>query len=193
MSNSELKALREYLTQIPPGAVSSIEEIPGRLARCWDALTITDTHGMRSDKLYRIEQVWWSSPRLSFEIERHSGTVKGSVDAEVQTWIIDLDQRTASYEGSRKRLARELQAGLKVKPLVAEIVHLIEDRTNNEHLRWPSDSRVRVLIEKIIPDSAAQQTVAGRRRRFCKQLEPALKQRGWELVSGTSSHTYQRV
>jgi len=193
MSNSELNALREYLIQIPRGAISSIEEIPGRLARCWDALTITDTHGMRSDKLYRIEQVWWSSPRLSFEIELHGGTVKGSVDAEVQTWIIDLDQRTASYEGSRKRLARELQTRLKVKPLVAEIVHLIEDRTNDEQLRWPSDSRVRVLIEKIIPDSAAQQTVAGRRRRFCKQLEPALKQRGWELVSGTSPHTYQRV
>ena len=193
MSNSELEALREYLTQIPPGAVSSIEEIPGRLARCWDALTITDTHGMRSDKLYRIEQVWWSSPRLSFKIKHPGGTVKGSVDAEVQTWIIDLDQRTASYEGSRKRLVRERQAGLKVKPLVAEIVHLIEDRTNDEQLRWPSDSRVRVLIEKIIPDSAAQQTIAGRRRRFCKQLEPALKQRGWELVSGTSSHTYQRV
>lgn len=193
MSNSELNALREYLIQIPRGAISSIEEIPVRLARCWDALTITDTHGMRSDKLYRIEQVWWSSPRLSFEIELHGGTVKGSVDAEVQTWIIDLDQRTASYEGSRKRLARERQARLKVKPLVAEIVHLIEDRTDDEQLRWPSDSRVRVLIEKIIPDSAAQQTVAGRRRRFCKQLEPALKQRGWELVSGTSSHTYQRV
>ena len=193
MSNSQLKALREYLTQIPPGAISSIEEIPGRLAGCWDALTITDTHGMRSDKLYRIEQVCWSPPRLSFEIALHGGTVKGSVDAEVQTWIIDLDQQTASYEGSRKRLVRERQAGLNVKPLVAEIVHLIEDRTDDEQLRWPSDSRVRVLIEKIVPDSAAQQTVAGRRRRFCKQLEPALKQRGWELVSETSPHTYQRV
>ncbi len=193
MSNQNLTALRQYLDGIASGEVSELEQLPDLLARCWNALMIADMHGMKPEKLDRMEQVRWNQPILSFDIERHGGTVKGSVYAEVQTWSIDVELLTASCTSGGKRLKRERQQRLKVEPLAEKVVHLIEGRRDDERLHWLSDSHVRVLIGNIIPDGTPQQTVVGRRKRFSKCLEQALKQRGWVKVSGTSPHTYQRV
>ena len=194
MTNLHFDALREYLKGIPTGAIPSTNEVSTLLARCWDALKITNRQGMRPDKLHRMEEVDWDPPRLSFLIERHGGTVRGSVNAEVQGWIIDVEQQIGSCTDSGTRLVGERKARLNFAPLVEQVVLIIEDRKEDSRLQWLSDSRVRVGIGAIIPsDSGAQQTVAGRRRRFGKLLEQALQHQGWQLVSGTSAHTYQRV
>ena len=193
MANQNCTALRTYLDGIGAGDVSELDGLPALIAKCWNALTIADAQGMKPEKLDRMEQVRWNPPLLFFEIERHGGMVKGSVYAEIQAWRIDVQTLTASCGSGGKRLKRARQQRLKVEPLVEMVVQLIEAGADDERLHWQSDSYVRVLIGKIIPDGTLQQTIAGRRKRFGKCLEQALKQFGWVKASCTSSHTYRRV
>ncbi len=190
MTNQNCTDLRRFLNRIAPGIVSEWEELADLLTRCWNALMIEDTHGMTSAKLDRMEQIRWNPPLLSFDIERHGGTVKGSVYAEIQTWNINVETQTASCTPGGKRLKRARQQRLNMAPLVVDVVQLIKGRRANERLHW-RDARVRVLIEKIIPHGVSQQTVATRRKRFSMCLEQALKESGWVKVPGTSPHTYE--
>lgn len=53
----------------------------------------------------RMESVTWTPPILTFRIERHSGTVNGSVYAEMQCWDVDCEQMSANYNLSIPRNA----------------------------------------------------------------------------------------
>lgn len=194
MIDQDCTDLRKYLDGSAPRNLSGWDELPDLLASCWDIWMTADTHGMTPEKLGRMEQVTWNPPKLSFDIERHGGIGKGSINAEIQTWSIIVGTTlTASCNLSGKRLKRKGQQKLKVEPLVVNVVHLIEGRMNDERLHWLSDSRVQVLIGKIIPEGSPSQTNAGRRKRFSKCLEHALKQCDWIKVSGTAAHTYEFI
>jgi hypothetical protein len=76
-----------------------------------------------------------------------------------------------------------MQPRLNVKPIVEEIAGLIVDRQQDSRLKWNSDGSVRVLIGKILPsDSAENQTLQGRRKRFRTELERLLANQGWHEV-----------
>lgn len=71
-----------------------------------------------------------------------------------------------------------------MKPLAKEVARLISERQEDPRVKWHEDGRVRVHVGKIIPDNAAQQTVAGRRKRFWESLDGLLA-RDWKR-SGTA-------
>lgn len=180
-----LNKLRTYLNQIPVGPIADTSAVEDHLAASWHDLK-QDDGGMEGYKLRgRMESVAWNAPFLQFEIERHGGTVNGSVYAEVQQWTVNIETAEASVERGRRRQVEAKAKPLKVEPIADELMHIIAECQNDPRLKWDGDSRVRIMIAEVIP-ATNQQTTSGRRKRFWKALEQKSQSHGWKRVSSRS-------
>jgi hypothetical protein len=192
---AELNRLRDFLKTLPSGEIQEVSEskVEELLSARWDDLS-TDDEGMEGYKLgNRMEAVKWEPPILTFEIERHGGTVLGSVQAEVQCWTVDVEQGSATVGFSpRKRLVGVRRKPLKVGPIADEIVKLVIAGKEVSRLKWYGPTKVRVLPDKILPLGLTipKETLQGRRKRLGKAIEDGLASHGWKKVS--SQHTYER-
>lgn len=182
---STLEDLRTYLVSVPTGVVKSSDEIARRLSLCWHELAAGGYGGMEGSKIYsplfpynRMESVTWNPPLLRFDIERHGATVAGSIFADVQSWVINLEKGTAILEGVRKRQLGSRAKSLDTAAIACEITKLIRSGNRDNRLKWKSETCVRVLVGVVIP-ATNKQTTAGRRKRFWAALEKELKQHGW--------------
>src|SRR5713101_1397585 len=103
---------------------------------------------MCADKLYRLEDLEWNPPVLSFVIERHGGTVKGSTRGKLQLWQVNLEKGIAQCNPNYSfRQLTPRDPALRVEPIAEEIAHLIKEKKENEKLKWNADrARVRVLV-----------------------------------------------
>jgi len=136
-----------------------------------------------SKLLGRMESICWNPPVLSFTIERHGGTVLGSTRAELQYWQVNVENLSATCSTGRHSQLVPMRPKLNVKPIALEIVSLILHRQKDSRLKWNSDGSVHVLIGAILSsDSAAKQTLEGRRKRFRREVEQLLTTRGWRKV-----------
>lgn len=176
--------LRTYLATVQPGKITDTTNLGPLLAACWDEFT-GDDGGMEGSKLLsRMEDVTWQPPLLSFAVERHGRTVAGSTRADLQGWTVNVEKKTTLCEPLGHRQVHPMQHRLKVEPLVEEVVRLIVTKQKDQRLQWHDDGSVKVLVGKIIPaDSAAKQTLAGRRKRFREKLTERLKAEGWVVIS----------
>jgi hypothetical protein len=138
--------------------------------------------------LGRTEEMRWTPPHLTFDIERHGGTVSGSVYAEIQSWTLDLEKKTATVEMTGRRQLRAKNKATKTKPLAETVAKLILDKTSDPRLLWKPDGKVRVEIEKVIP-TTNQQTTSSRRKRFRTDLQEVLRAHGWRM---TTINTFER-
>lgn len=179
-----MQKLLEYLKSIPPGDVTDVGTLDSLLAACWEELEGSDAEGMEPYKLLnRMERISWDPPELNFTIERHGGTVLGSTRAELQTWKVNFETRSAICGIGGHRQLRPMSPKLNVKPIAEEIVGLILRRQQDSRLKWNPDGSVRVLIGNIIAaGSSPQQTLVGRRRRFREEVERLLTNHGWHNV-----------
>jgi hypothetical protein len=166
--------LREFLQAQPAGPVVD-ETLVGVLMDAWDSLNRDDTR-MEAFKLRRIEAPSWDGSMLRFSVERHGWTALGSTRAEMQHWVVDPRAGTAVLERSTHRQLEPMAPRLDVRPLVAEVAALIVDGVDDERLKWSADGTVVTVRigEIILAESAARQTVTGRRRRFRAALDEAL-------------------
>jgi hypothetical protein len=179
----ELRYLKKYLEQIPPGRIEETADLEKLLAKCWHDLD-GDDGGMQGYKIFgRLENVFWDPPEISFTIERHGATVMGSTRSEIQSWTVNVDLGTANFCVPGYRQVYERQTALNVVPIAKEIAQLILEHKNDDRLKWYDDDQVRVLIGKILPErSAFKQTLQGRRRRFRKNLTKRLITEGWNEI-----------
>jgi len=191
-----LTQVRNYLETLTPGNLSDDQrgELESLLISCWGSLLGSEDGGMSADKLSRrTEGMEWKPPILSFSIERHGGTVLGSIKGEIQGWSIDLDRERASFTIIGHRQLRPSAKPLDVKPLANEIAALIKDGRNDDRLAWKGANKVRVEVGKIIPESFPAQTTSGRRKRFRKVLETVLAPSGWTPSKSGSHLFFERV
>src|SRR5262249_51543313 len=105
------------------------------LSMCGDPCDGDDSAGMAADKLARIEKPRWDTPVLSFLLERHGGLVVGSSRAEVQSWEVSLETRTASSRDVGHRQKCLMERGLKVGPIANRLMQQV---LNHEGGRLPS-------------------------------------------------------
>lgn len=97
---------------------------------------------------------------------------------------------TTVEKGAGRRQVRPPQPRLDVKPLAAELFAAILAGHQDDRLKWEGDSKVRVLIGKIIPQgSAVKDTLAGRRKRLRDELTRLLTEAGWKLIT---ANVYER-
>ena len=195
MKQERLIEIRGRLDELSRGqAKLPVGEAASLLSEIWDDLCGSDDTSMSTEKLHRLEEPVWESPVLRFKMERHGGTVMGSSRADMYTWSINLRDGSARCTEDGYRQIYRRQKPLRVGPLCEKVVALIESGRDHEYLKWSADKgRVTVRIGEVIPNDAVEQTVVGRRKRFRKALEPALSERGWRLVSGTTANTYERI
>jgi hypothetical protein len=189
-----IEALRQYLAGLSCGPVEESFEVARLLAPCWHLFDGSHREGMDGSKLHgRMESLTWEPPVLSFQIERHGGTVNGSSRAEVQGWDLNIDNMTAVPTVGSYRQVKPRAAALSIEPLVDDVVACVLGGTDTHHLRWdPKSGHARVLIGKVIANSGPKATVQGRRNRFAKKLQERLLELGWEQVPGKAAHTFRR-
>ena len=134
--------------------------------------------------LRRMEAVAWDAPVLSFRIERHGQTALGSSRASIDAWTLDIDKMTTTAEkGVGRRQVRPPLPRLDVNLLAAELCAAVTAGQPDDRLKWEGDSKVRVLIGKVIPErSAVKDTLAGRRKRLRDELTRLLASAHWKLV-----------
>ena len=183
MSNPHLCQLRDHLRSLSPGAISDVETLERLLARCWHDLDGADDQAMEASKLHgRLEAPHWKPPRLTFQVERHGGTVRGSTRAEVQSWEVDVDAETAQPSRAATRQVHPMSPRMDVVPLAGEIADAMVAGGPDDRLHWHDDRSVGIRIGRIIPDDGSKQTVASRRKRFRKALEALVATKGWRQV-----------
>jgi hypothetical protein len=167
-------AFRELLFGLPVGPVDR-DRLVDVLTGAWDRLD-RDDRSMAAFKLKRLEVPYWDGSMLTFAVERHGGTVLGSTRADVQHWAVDPRAATARIVRRTHRQLSAMAPRLDVRPLAVDVAALILAGVSDDRLKWsPDGATVTVRIGRIIPDdSAARQTVTGRRRRFRAALEEEL-------------------
>lgn len=179
---SNLRAMLS-LRRNGPLAATVIPTVEGLLAEVWDDLA-GDDGGMNPDKLRgRMEAIAWNPPILSFFIERHGVAVLGSSRAEVQEWVVDLDQRSKAIKSVGRRQVRPMQAKLDMAPIAQELADAILAERQDDRLKWIGENQVRLLIGKVLAArSVAKETLAGRRKRLREGVARAVASAGWKMV-----------
>jgi hypothetical protein len=187
-----LAALQQYLALLPSGTPDP-EQLEPLLFQAWDAFEFEgDETNMAADKLIgRMEDPLWDPPTLSFKIERHGPTVKGSSRAELHRWQLDVSHARAIVTRKSYRQVSPRQPPFDVNAAADEIANLIATGRKDARLRWRETGRVQVLIGKILPrGSAVRETLADRRRRLAGVLSEKLAASGWVGLAGAPPHTY---
>ena len=187
-----VEELRRLLRTLASGPVRSRDEVSALLAAAWGCFPGSAETSMEPWKVQRAENLRWEPPVLSFEIERHGGTVCGSTRAEIQRWEVNLETLRACYYSAGRRQLHPADKSLDTKRLASEVADQIGRCGKVKYLQWLSESRVRVLVGVLIP-ATNRQTTAGRRKRFATQLQELLQACGWRRALGTAPHTYKKL
>lgn len=187
-----IKAFSERLQSLESGPIDNMSaEITSLLATAWDSFAGNNETKMAARKIHRAEKLCWYPSILSFEIERHGGTVMGSTRAEIQRWEVNLKTLEISCETVSHRQIEPMDRRLDTKRLAAEVAALIVSNSEHVLLKWLGTDKVRVNISEVIPQTYVR-TTTSRRKRFRKQLTAELEKQGWEPVLGTAPNTYQK-
>ena len=179
-----MEQLSEHLESLQAGAISDTGKLESLLAACWNQFDGSGAEGMAGDKVNsRIEKVVWNPPILSFDIERHGGTVLGSTRAERHRWEVNIAERTANCQNVGYKQLQPMSPRVNVAPIAEEIVRLIRDRQQDERLQWNDDGSVRIQIAKVLlRGSLVKQTLDGRRKRFRAKVDELLSTANWKSV-----------
>ncbi len=182
--NHDISELRDFLESIQPGPVPQElkEELIALLEPCWHIFVGSHDSSMDADKIDRMEAPKWSPPNLSFIIERHGATTLGSTRAELQGWLINLDEGTASCSPAGYRQVKSKAAPWKAGPIGEELARLILEGKEDPRLKWLNKSKVILQTQLIIPgySFSPKETLTYRRKRLYEAMEKLLTPSGWQ-------------
>lgn len=136
-------SLKDFLMNAQaPGSDLDREQIEFLLAQAWPSLRGSRAGGMQPHKIRgRTEALCWNPSQLTFEIERHGGTVNGSTRAEMQQWCVDVSAHTAEIVSTRRRQLLAMASRVNVKQPAAIIAEAIlknqEVRLAEKVSGWP--------------------------------------------------------
>jgi hypothetical protein len=178
------------LNEVSDGELN--EDVASRLSKlltsCWASFDGSSETSMAAHKLDgRAHRFRWKSPILTFEIDRHGGTVNGSTRADRQEWTIDVEKRTARAEKIDFRQLTARAPSFKAEPVVSDFMNVISQRLTTPpgwNLKWISDDEIRVVVRSLLPDPYGfKQTIEGRAKRLRKRLIDEMASNGWQVAS----------
>lgn len=185
---SDIDKLIAYLKNVPPGEITgdNLKNVFSMLCDCWDQLDGSNDTSMNAYKLDRATAFKFFPPhKITFEIERHGAVMMGSIYAEIQGWIVELENKKAYPGGvSRKKAICERDANMDVCKLAEGIANDIINRNlSSQYLQWKTNNKVHVIkICDIIPHTK-KQTTQNRRKKFRDKLEELISKHGWKTPS----------
>jgi hypothetical protein len=199
-----MEKLISFLSSVPLGPIPATmcDEIFNLVVASWDNFSGSGETSMGAWKIQRDdgpEDVIWDPPCLSFVIERHGGTVLGSIRADRQRWTLNLESRTAGHLTIGFRQLRPNAPKLDVKPLADNVCKAVREGpssasrlVSNDIVVWRSEDEVRVYHGKIVGGEYPQ-AISGRRKRLRADLKTKMKVIGWDLVSVGQWLTFRRT
>ena len=150
------------------------------LANCWQLLKGSSDQSTWANKIHRIENLLWKAPILSFQLERHGGTVNGSSRANIHSWKVNINTASATIIKTGHCQLYTMSPRFNAKSCAKEIADKILNKIQDETLNWDANLEYVVLnIGKIVPDGGANQTIQGRRKRFRDALESIMLTHNW--------------
>jgi hypothetical protein len=178
-----VQALSAYLNSFPANTVKFPDEsklkILELLKDCWPWLKGSGEAKTFANKLFRAENLRWKPPILTFQLERHGGTVNGSSRAELHYWHVDLEQSTATIDKTGRRQLKKMAPRMDTQLKAQEVADNILNERDHSSLNWENNREyVVIVIDKIIP-KAVPQTTQTRRQRFRKELNKIMLEQGW--------------
>jgi hypothetical protein len=183
--------LKNYLANIEPGKVVDDFELESLLEKQWNTLAGSDDGGMNADKLLgRMEDIDWDPPFVSFVIERHGARCCGSSRAELQCWRVNVNEQTAQMGTIEHRQLAPMATLIRTGPIAEELARLIIEGKDDERLKRRPNGLVELRMGKIFPATGPKQTVAGRRKRLRRDIEPLLAEHGMVKVR---ANVFQRI
>lgn len=174
---------------MPDGPIKGDQQptVERLLADAWEDFGAPEEGGMAGYKLHgRTEKLRWQRPLISFEIERHGGTARGSTRAEVQGWCVNVDTGEALPTRKGRRQIHPMAKAVRIEPSVDELVRKIQSRGTHPALEWLDDSHIRVTVSRISEleiNSTPKATAAGRSRRLRVSLAKRLAELGWDHIA----------
>lgn len=194
---SPVELLRAFLMSLPPGPVREVGKLEELLGDAWPDIHGSDAAGMRAYKLAgRIENPVWQPPHLSFDIERHGATVKGSTRAELQGWGIDITTMTATCATVGRRQLYAMAPPFRKKDaeaLAKELAAKVASGRKDVRLEWKSPDCVKVLISAAVPSGGGKQTETARRKRFAPYLRKEMANVGWKERPPPPYYIFERA
>jgi hypothetical protein len=150
-----MEELTYYLNTLDPGPVEMTTHLERLfLAKVWGDL-VGDQGGVIGHKLLgRMEHVVWNPPILTFDIERHGRTVRGSTRGELQRWTVDLARQTATCRSTGHRQMSPMAKRVDVRPVADDVADKIVIGEAHDWLHWFGDGRVRIEMGKIFPEES---------------------------------------
>jgi hypothetical protein len=167
-----MESLRQHLAGLEPGPIDK-ERLLEVLMPAWASLEGSSEEAMHAGKLSRLEDPYWAPPLLRFSTERHGATVLDSTDAELQSWIVDVDAGSATIGSAGRRKLRKAAPRLDVKSIARELAGVIRTGADDPRVERKADGSVKVLTREFLP-AAVKQTMEGRRSRFYETLDAEL-------------------
>ena len=137
----------------------------------------------------------WQPFSLTFQIERHGGTVMGSTRAELHTWRVDIEDLNVECLTTARRQLAPMSKPFKEKDaadLAKEIADKISNQQQDSCLKWSGPNRVKVIINEIVPSGGGKQTEAGRRKRFAPHLRREMEKLGWRELPSPPYYVFER-
>jgi hypothetical protein len=180
-----VQALSAYLNSFPANTVKfpnqSKLKILELLKDCWPWLKGSGEAKTFANKLFRAENLRWKRPILTFQLERHGGTVNGSSRAELHYWHVDLEQSTATINKTGRRQLEKMAPRMDTQLKAQEVAANILNERDHPSLSWENNREyVVIAIGEIITETeVVPQTTQGRRRRFRGDLEEIMLEQGW--------------
>ena len=191
-NKNSIELLKQHLSEAEVGYPADPGQIVELLADAWDQFDKFDDTKMAGYKLFRrMENVTWKPPCLSFQIERHGATVLGSTRADLYTWSVDLDRRTAEIIGKNRRQLYPTAKPIRVKPIAEDVGDRICKGKDDPRLTWiEAGQKVRVILTSCFPEGACKMTTENRTRNLRKALNAYLNPIGWQQESPTGSPVF---
>jgi hypothetical protein len=172
--------LKRLLAHRSSGPIENRDEVCRLLAQAWENLDGSDAEATFAVKLCRAENMQWELPVLTFDLERHPQTVRGSTRASVHSWTVNLDRRTAVCMANGIRQISPIAPRLDLQSVGEELAQAILAGKEDRRLAWKGPGRVRVLLAEVIPDGP-KPTVEGRRKRLKELMRSLLSLQGWTI------------
>jgi len=138
---------------------------------------------MAPHKAGRTDEIVWEPPLLYIKVERHGGIALGGTRAEIQQWVLNVENCTASADLIGHRQLMPMAPRWDAVRAAQELRDPILSGADHPALRWTKGTRseVTVILKNVVPDSY-KQTAAGRRKRLRTALEAELSAHGWKPV-----------
>ncbi len=153
----------------------------------------SDDQNTWANKLHRLERPTIEQDGcITFQLERHGGTVNGSTRAHLHTWQVNLTKKTATIT---RHGHRQLQATKRwdYKTAAHEILAVVEAGQQHQAVSWIKEfTHFQLTLNKVVP-GGAQQTVTSRNRRFKEFFIKEAADQGWTCVKMAPRYEFARM